>query len=309
MIVAINDIPQYHMLIFCLHYYPPLAASVSNSLRQLAQWPAAAQGHPRAGCVAACALAHGLLIVFKQRGLFECWLNRQRYVDYDFQFTLFCRLLKPLRYVVYKFPVLLFWLGLGCVASIALADLLIVFKQRGLFECCLKVGGMSIMIFSSLFFVDCWSHCSMSYTSFHICVLIWIVCVCWHSGPVAGRPYLSCWFTDSGMSILIFSFLFYINCLQHNAVCRIQHSSYVLLIWTDCVTLGGPSLVLAFFWKGGPFWVAIFVLRYVDYIFSVQGALVLDVVRIKLAEYDFLFLYFPLVDDMSMFARCAVFES
>ena len=52
------------------------------------------------------------------------------------------------------------------------------------------------------------------------------------------------------MSILIFSFLSYVNCLQHDAVCRIQHSSYVVLISTDCVTLGGPTLVLAFFGRG-----------------------------------------------------------
>ena len=93
------------------------------------------------------------------------------------------------------------------------------------------VSGMSIMIFSSLFFIDCWSHCGMSYTSFQFCVLI----------------------------------------------------------STDYVTPGGPTLVLAFFWKGGAFWVAIFLLRYVDYIFSVQCALVVDVVRIKMANTIFCF--------------------
>jgi hypothetical protein len=42
----------------------------------------------------------------------------RRYVDYDFQFTFFCRLLKPLQHVVYKFPYLCFDLDCLCVLAL-----------------------------------------------------------------------------------------------------------------------------------------------------------------------------------------------
>jgi len=113
------------------------------------------------------------------------------------------------------------------------------------------VSGMSIMIFSSLFFVDCWSHCGTSYTSFEFC--FGLDCLCLLALWASRKPALPVVlihrqrYVDSDF---LFSFL----CSLFTTQCGMSHTAFQLCFDLDWLCNSGrPYLGSRFFWKGGLF--------------------------------------------------------